>query len=69
MKMNYALYKSLGCRIVEAQNPTILMKAMKNPVEIENIKKAELKDSIALTKFICWVKNNYDKMEITELSA
>ena len=69
MKMNYALYKSLRCRIVEHQNPTILMKAMKNPVEIENIKKAELKDSIALTKFICWVKNNYDKMEITELSA
>ena len=69
MKMNYALYKSLPCRVVEGQNPTILMKAMKNPVEIENIKKAELKDSVALTKFIYWVKNNYDKIEITELSA
>ena len=69
MKMNYALYKSLPCKVVEAQNPTILMKAMKNPVEIENIRNAELKDSIALTKFIYWVKNNYDKTEITELSA
>lgn len=69
MKMNYALYKSLSCRIVEAPNPTILMKAMKNEVEIANIRKAELKDSVALTKFIYWVKNNYDKIEITELSA
>ena len=69
MKMNYALYKSLPCKVVEGPNPTILMKAMKNPVEIENIKKAELKDSVALTKFIYWVKNNYDKTEITELSA
>ena len=69
MKLNYALCRSLPCRITEAQNPTILMKAMKNPVEIGNIRRAELKDSVALTKFICWVKNNYDKEEITELSA
>ena len=56
MKMNYALYKSLPCKVVEGANPTILMKAIKNAVEIENIKNAELKDSIALTKFIYWVK-------------
>ena len=69
MKINYALYRSLQCDIVEGQNPSILMKAMKNPVEIENIRKAELKDSVAITKFIYWVKNSYDKTEITELSA
>ena len=68
-KFNYALYRSLSCKVAEAPNPTIIMKAMKNPVEIENIKNAELKDSVALTKFIYWVKNNYDKIEITELSA
>lgn len=69
MKMNYALYKNLNCKVVEGANPTILMKAMKNPVEIENIRKAELKDSIALTKFICWVKKNYNKEKITELTC
>ena len=69
MKLNYALYKSLACKVTEAPNPSILMKAMKNPVEIANIRNAALKDSVALTKFICWVKNNYDKTEITELSA
>ncbi len=69
MKMNYALYKNIPCKIVEGQNPTILMKAMKNPVELENIKEAHIKDGVAITKFMYWVKNNYDKEVITELSS
>lgn len=69
MKMNYALYKNIPCKIVEAANPTILMKAMKNPVELENIKEAHIKDGIAITKFMHWVKTRYTKEEITELSS
>ena len=69
MKMNYALYKSIPCKVVEAANPTILMKAMKNPVELENIKEAHIKDGIAITKFMYWVKTRYDKEAITELSS
>lgn len=69
MKMNYALYKNIPCKIVKAANPTILMKAMKNPVELENIKEAHIQDGIAITKFMYWIKNNYNKEVITELSA
>jgi Xaa-Pro aminopeptidase len=69
MKMNYALYKNIPCKIAEAANPTILMKAMKNEVELENIREAHIKDGIAVTKFMYWVKNHYDKEKITELSA
>lgn len=69
MKMNYALYKNIPCKIVEAANPTILMKAMKNDVELENIKEAHIKDGIAITKFMYWIKTRYDKEEITELSS
>ena len=69
MKMNYALYKCLECKKVEAANPTILMKAMKNTVEQKNIREAHIKDGVAVTKFMYWVKNNYDKMDITELSC
>ncbi len=69
MKMNYALYKNIPCTIVEAANPTILMKAMKNEVELENIRKAHIKDGIAITKFMYWIKNRYDKEKITELSS
>lgn len=69
MKMNYALYKCLECKKVEAANPTILMKAMKNPVEIANIRKAQIKDSVAHVRFMKWVKENVGKMTITEMSA
>jgi len=69
MKMNYALYKSLNCKVVECANPSILMKAMKNETELKNIRNAHIKDGVAVTKFMYWVKNNYDKIEITELSA
>ena len=50
-------------------NPSVLFKAMKNEVEAENIRKAHVKDAIAHTKFMYWIKNNYDKEVITELSA
>lgn len=69
MKMNYALYKNIPCKIVEHANPTILFKAMKNPVELENIRQAHIKDGVAITKFMYWVKTRYDKETITELSS
>ena len=37
-------------------NPTLIEKAVKNPVEQENFRKAHLKDGIALTKTIYYVK-------------
>lgn len=69
MKMNYALYKNIPCKIVEHANPTILFKAMKNPVELENIRQAHIKDGVAITKFMHWVKTRYDKETTTELSS
>ena len=69
MKINYTLYKSLKCKIVRSQNPSILMKAVKNPTELSNIINAQIKDGTAITKFIYWLKHNYDKEVITELSA
>ncbi len=69
MKMNYALYKNIPCRIVEAANPTILMKAMKNETELANIREAHIKDGVAVTKFMHWIKTRYDKETITELSS
>ena len=70
-QVSYALYKAVSERqqLVEASNPTELLKAIKNPVELANMEKIYLKDSVALTKFIYWVKTNIGKMEITEISA
>ncbi|MCI7795706.1 MAG: aminopeptidase P family protein [Lachnospiraceae bacterium] len=70
-KVNFALYSAIddGNRLVEAMNPTSMMKAVKNPVEIENLRKAHLKDGVALTKFIYWLKKNIGTMELTETEA
>lgn len=68
---SYALYKaaSENCQIVEAKNPTENLKAVKNPTELANMEKIYLKDSVAVTKFIYWLKKNIGKLEITEISA
>lgn len=68
---SYALYKTLAEKqtLVEKTNPTEGLKAVKNPVELANMEEIYLKDSVALTKFICWLKTNIGKQEITELSA
>lgn len=70
-KLNYALYSSVDASntVIEAMNPTSMMKAVKNPVEVENLRKAHLKDGIALTKFIYWIKQNVGKIELTETEA
>lgn len=68
---SYALYKTLAQKQkpVEKKNPTELLKAIKNPVELANMEKMYLKDSLALTRFIYWLKKNIGKMEITEITA
>ena len=70
-KLNYAIFNNIpnAVSIVNKRNPEILMKALKNPVEVENIKKAEIKDSVAHVRFMRWLKENLGKVKITEMSA
>lgn len=70
-RLNYALYNNLpkDAKVIEKVNPTVLMKAMKNDTEIKNIKNAHIKDGVAVTKFMHWLKKNVGKIEITEISA
>ena len=70
-RLNYAIYSNIpeGVAKVEERNPEVLFKAMKNPKEIENMRIAQIKDSVAHVKFMKWVKENVETMEITEMSA
>lgn len=70
-KTNYAIFRSIdeSNRIIDRMNPTALAKAMKNPVEVENMKKAHIKDGAAMVKFIIWLKQNVGREAITEVSA
>ena len=69
--VSYALYKTLADRhtLIDKMNPTEALKAVKNPVELEHMEEIFLKDSVAVTKFIFWLKSNIGKREITEITA
>ncbi|EJW95334.1 Xaa-Pro aminopeptidase, partial [gut metagenome] len=69
--VNYLLLKNIPEEVCieDAQNLTLLPKAIKNPVEVENEKIAHIKDGVAVTKFIYWLKQNVGKRTITEISA
>lgn len=68
---NYRICSSLDkeIRVIDKANPTFVMKAMKNPVEVDNTRAAHVKDGVAFTKFMYWLKNNIGKIPMTELSA
>lgn len=69
--INYNLYNSINknATIINRESPIALMKAMKNPVEVENIKRAHIKDGVAMCKFIYWLKKNVPLGNVSEISA
>lgn len=70
-KVNYAIFKRLNPEIksVDRANPSTIMKACKNQVELENLRNSHVKDGVAVTKFMYWLKNSIGKEAITEISA
>ncbi len=56
-------------KILNADDPLYLLKAIKNYEEIKNIKKAHIDDGVALTKYLFWLKENFHKKKVTEISA
>jgi len=58
----------LKFKIINRQDPTYLLKAIKNNTEINNMINAHILDGIALTKFIYWIKI-INKKKITEVEA
>ena len=68
-KVNYAIYRGIPGLILEEENPTVAPKGVKTPAEQENEKIAHIKDGVALTRFMKWVKENVGKAEITEIIA
>ena len=56
-------------KILNLQDPIYFFKAVKGGVEIDNIKKAHILDGIALTKYLFWLKRNFYRKNITEITA
>lgn len=70
-KVNYALFCNIADSVkkIDVMNPEMIFKNVKNPVELENIRKAQIKDSIAHLRLMKWLKENVGKIEMTELSV
>ncbi len=56
-------------KCIEKIDPIFLLKSKKNQTEIKNSIKSHIADGVALTKFIYWIKNNINKIKISEISA
>jgi len=70
-KLNAKIYSCLSSdvKIINEMNITTKLKAIKNEVEIANTEKSQVRDGVAMVKFIKWLKNTLGKEKITEISA
>ena len=70
-KISFSIRRSIpqGVRVLERANPTELPKAKKTATEQEHMRKAHIKDGVALTRFMKWLKEHVGKEPITEISA
>lgn len=70
-KLNYAITGSLpeGVRVIDKPTSITLKKAIKNPVEIENLLRAHVRDGVAFARFMHWVKTRVGKEPMDEYTA
>ncbi|CAM3925380.1 aminopeptidase P family protein [Mucilaginibacter galii] len=70
-KTSYGTFKHISdtATIIRNSNPSTLLKAIKNEVEIANTRLAMIQDGVAMTRFFKWMEENIGQINITELSA
>lgn len=68
---NYTILKLVEekAEVAFKTNPTEKLKAVKNKVELEHMRQVYLKDSLAVCRFMHWLKENIGKLPISEISA
>ena len=59
----------VGATIVSQRDPTVLPRAIKNPVEIAGHRAAQARDGAAIARFLKWVEEEAPKGELDELAA
>lgn len=66
----FAIYDSIPneVEIVEAMNPSTLLKAIKNDIELQHERQAMINDGVAMTKFFKWVEENVASGTLSEMS-
>ena len=63
------LITSHGGKITRGADPIAIMKAVKNPVEIEGSRAAHRRDGAAVTRFLAWLDREAPRGTLTEIAA
>ena len=69
---NYRLFQILsenGAQILNAPDPVLELKAVKNEVEISQTRTAHIRDGIIMVRFMKWLKETVKEGALTEASA
>jgi Xaa-Pro aminopeptidase len=67
-----AIFEALekaGAKIIAVRDPTVLPRAIKNPVEIAGQKAAQTRDGASIAKFLHWIDEQATSGEVDELTA
>lgn len=59
----------INCEKIEETDITTNLKTIKNHIEIERLIECQIKDGVAMVKFLYWIHSNIGKIDITEISA
>lgn len=70
-RVNYRLFHFIPETVekIDLASPIELMKAVKTPEEQRAMERAHVKDGVALTRFMRWLKESVGKEAITEINA
>jgi len=63
------IYSAINIKIIEAMDITTRFKAIKNDIQIQNIRNIMIRDGVAMVKFINWMKKTIKSRNITEIEA
>jgi Xaa-Pro aminopeptidase len=61
--------KAAGAKLVEGDDPCVLAKAQKNPVEIQGAIDAQVRDGAAVARFLAWLDTQAPDSGLDELGA
>jgi Xaa-Pro aminopeptidase len=61
--------EAAGGRVIDGEEPCVLAKACKNPVELQGARSAQRRDGAAVCRFLCWLEREIGVRAITEREA
>ena len=70
-RTNCRLYDFIpvGCKKVEVDEITTILKAVKNDVELKNYEHCQINDGVAMVRFLIWLEKNIGRQNITEMTV